>query len=213
MNIQRIFFCDRGWLDRPVASSQNVLDVGAGGIRRGANVVLMDMIPLPGTDVVHNVESHPWPFKDSQFDYIVMGNVLEHVEDLSRFMREVHRVARPGAMVRIVTPHFSNPCSFSDPTHKRAVALHVLDMFCTPVARSGPGKWIAKLLGCDISVGGQFLEGLYQYRRVSLYFRELMWLTLAPLWANVFQDFYETYFSRLIPAWAIYYELRVIKAS
>jgi ubiquinone/menaquinone biosynthesis C-methylase UbiE len=180
----KIFFRDRHWFDRPLTACQRVLDIGAGGMRRARHVKTMDIRPLPDTDWVHNADQYPWPLADNSFDYIILSNVIEHVSDLTPFVREVHRIGSPGAIVRVVTPHFSNPCSFADPTHKHAFSIHFLDFYCVP---------------------------LFRYRRRSLYFREILWPTMAPLWANHLADFYEVYWAKFIPAWAIYCELEIIK--
>ena len=146
----KIFFRDRHWFDRPLTACQRVLDIGAGGMRRARHVKTMDIRPLPDTDWVHNADQYPWPLADNSFDYIILSNVIEHVSDLTSFVREVHRIGSPGAMVRVVTPHFSNPCSFADPTHKHAFSIHFLDFYCEPLEKSTVGLYTKKILGCDI---------------------------------------------------------------
>ncbi|MGE0568362.1 MAG: class I SAM-dependent methyltransferase [Bacteroidia bacterium] len=37
-----------------------------------------------------------FPFKDDEFDYIICSHVLEHVEDVPKFLSEVFRVAKKG---------------------------------------------------------------------------------------------------------------------
>lgn len=50
-------------------------------------------------DLLFNIENTPWPIKDSEFDYILMKHVLEHVgaslEVFASIMRELYRVAAP----------------------------------------------------------------------------------------------------------------------
>lgn len=207
--IHRVFFRDSRWLDRPLANCQKALDVGAGGFRRGPNVVTMDVLPLPNTDIVTNVEQYPWPFAENTFDYVILGNVFEHIEDLHLFMRELARVTKPGGIVRGITPHFTSPCTYADATHKHAISLHIFDYYCVRKDEPFLLNFGKKLLGCDIAIGKQFGEALFIPRRLSLYFREILWLTLAPLWGNWFQDFFEVYASKFLPAWAVYFELEV----
>jgi SAM-dependent methyltransferase len=45
------------------------------------------------------------PFRDASFDLLISFQVIEHVDDVSRFLREVRRVGRPGATVLVVTPN------------------------------------------------------------------------------------------------------------
>jgi len=44
-------------------------------------------------------------FDDSSFDVVISFQVIEHVLDPDRFLREAHRVARGGGVVLIVTPN------------------------------------------------------------------------------------------------------------
>lgn len=198
------------WLNEPIGNGVATLDLGAGGFRRGPGVVTMDVLPLPNTDVVHDAEVTPWPFRDGQFDYVIASNVVEHIRELIPFMQELRRVVRPGGIVRGVMPHFSNPCTYADPTHRRACSVHLLDFFCRKSSTPPDLAWARRLAGCDIGVGDQFRMNLFETTRRSLYFREAVWWTLAPLWGNLFQDFYEVYGSRLIPAWDIYFELKAL---
>ena len=211
--MKRVFFRDSRWLDAPLSGCGKALDIGSGGRRRAGNVVTLDVRPLPETDVVHDVDVQPWPLADDTFDYVILGNVLEHVDDLVAFMRELHRVSAPGAMIRGVSPHFSNPCTFADPTHRHAFSVRMLEFFCDVRPMPAPCKWAERVLGCDIKTGDECLARLFRARRLSLYFRELLWPTLLPVWGNVFPDFYEMYVSRLFPAWSIYFELEVLKET
>jgi SAM-dependent methyltransferase len=48
------------------------------------------------------------PYKDSSFDLITCTEVLEHVENFRHAVREIARVARPGAHIVISTPNVLN---------------------------------------------------------------------------------------------------------
>ncbi|MGA7872173.1 MAG: glycosyltransferase family 4 protein [Candidatus Binatus sp.] len=48
---------------------------------------------------------------------MIATHVIEHPHDTVATMEEIHRVCRHGATVKIVTPHFSSPNAFTDPTH------------------------------------------------------------------------------------------------
>lgn len=45
------------------------------------------------------------PFGDDDFDLAISFQVIEHVVDVSRYLREIRRVCRPDATVLIVTPN------------------------------------------------------------------------------------------------------------
>src|SRR5512136_1393821 len=103
-----------------------MLDVGCGQAKR-AGAVGIDLNPASGADVLADVDARHWPFADSSFDRIVCRHIVEHVQDPLAFMEEAHRVGKAGAVVEIVTPHFSNRYSYTDPTHRRHLAWRSFD--------------------------------------------------------------------------------------
>lgn len=93
-----------------------VLDVGCGtGKHPGA--LGIDVSADTDADVVHDLDSVPWPVDDDGFDQVLLQDVVEHLHDLYAVMAEVYRVCRPGARVHLRTPHFSSTLAYSDPTH------------------------------------------------------------------------------------------------
>lgn len=91
--------------------------------------VNIDWVKLPGVDVVHNLDKCPYPFKDNTFDEIYASHVLEHLDDLVATMRELKRISKPGARIKIRVPHFSCGVSYRDPTHKRLFSYFTFDYF------------------------------------------------------------------------------------
>src|SRR5712691_11038525 len=108
-----------------------VLDVGCGNAKTPVAVGI-DANANTQADIVHDLDVFPWPLPSDEFERIVCGHIAEHVADTIRFMEEVHRVARASARVEIVTPHFSNRFAFTDPTHRRQLALRSFDYFLPP---------------------------------------------------------------------------------
>lgn len=111
------------------------LNVGCGNDVRESWVNL-DVVGLPGVDVVHDLERRPWPFPDGAFDEIELINVLEHLSDTIGTMEELHRLAAPGGRVRIRVPYWNSPDAISDPTHKRSFNESTFDFF-DPSSRHG----------------------------------------------------------------------------
>jgi len=58
----------------------------------------------------------PLPFRDSAFDVVVSGLVLEHIGDLDRFFGEARRVLRPGGRAVVSAMH---PAMFQRGTQAR----------------------------------------------------------------------------------------------
>lgn len=94
-----------------------------------------------GPDVVHDLESFPWPWPDSSVEEVRAHHVLEHLgatpEKFIGVMKEMHRVCRAGAKVEIVVPHPRHDDFLNDPTHVRPITLNVLALF----SKSWNRKW------------------------------------------------------------------------
>jgi SAM-dependent methyltransferase len=93
------------------------------GDKRVDGFLGVDRYPAQAVELLCDVE-RSLPFRDSTIDAIHLDNLIEHVLDITGLMRELVRVARSGARITIITPHFSSLGSWMDPTH-----LHHLSYF------------------------------------------------------------------------------------
>jgi len=60
---------------------------------------------------------YPYPFKDNTFDEILLDNVLEHLPNPQKVMRELWRIAQNNAYIRIIVPYYNTYYAWGDPTH------------------------------------------------------------------------------------------------
>jgi ubiquinone/menaquinone biosynthesis C-methylase UbiE len=103
-----MFFPDR---IQSIKRADTVLEIGPGGSSHPRADVLLDKIfdcpknaagqrgyaPELETDKkVVFYEGGIFPFNDKEFDYIICSHVLEHVEDVDKFISEINRVGRAG---------------------------------------------------------------------------------------------------------------------
>ena len=91
--------------------------------------VNLDIAPLPGVDVVHDLNVIPMPFEDNSFDYIECIDILEHMREMPEVMGEIHRILAPGGRVHIEGPHFTSVNWVTDPTHRRAFGISTFEFF------------------------------------------------------------------------------------
>jgi SAM-dependent methyltransferase len=103
--------------DAAASSSKKILDVGCGW-NKTAGAIGIDSNPKSHADVIHDLGAVPYPFADNEFDEIVCRHVIEHVPDVMALVTELHRIAKPGGRIAIVTPHYTNPDWPTDPTHR-----------------------------------------------------------------------------------------------
>ena len=93
-----------------------VLDVGC-GLAKQEGAIGVDTHPLPGVDVVHNLEEYPWPFEDDRFDEVLMHDIIEHLPDTIKTMEECFRILKPGGLLKIRVVPYNHYYAYSDPTH------------------------------------------------------------------------------------------------
>jgi len=106
----------------------NRLNIGCGNnILQG--YVNLDIAPLPGVNVVHDLAKFPWPFEDEQFEEIRMINVLEHLTDTVATLEELWRISKPGAKIIIRVPYWNCWQAAADPTHKRSFHQRSFNFF------------------------------------------------------------------------------------
>ncbi len=108
---------------------KKILNVGCGKTRLPHSIGL-DFVQLTGfTDVVHDLNRFPYPFKASSFDEVHAYHLLEHLDRPLAVIEELHRLVKPGGTLHIRTPHFSSKSAFTDPTHIRPFAIGSFDYF------------------------------------------------------------------------------------
>lgn len=92
------------------------------GQRKEPGFIGLDKFAGPDVDIVHDIETYPWPFEDNSVDEVICRHYVEHVKDLMAFMNELYRVMKTGAKAAIVAPYYSSIRAWQDPTHVRAIS-------------------------------------------------------------------------------------------
>jgi SAM-dependent methyltransferase len=62
---------------------------------------------LVGSDV-HKAEPDALPFRDAEFDRVVVVDMLEHVPSEAAFVAEILRITKPGGRLIVNTPHLKD---------------------------------------------------------------------------------------------------------
>lgn len=114
-----------------VRPGQRLLDAGCGegrhsfgALYRGASVVGLDLDLEAMREASKNLrargreqdrlgamlqgDAFALPFPDATFDRIICSEVMEHVHDYRAAIRELHRVAKPGAKIAITIPTYTS---------------------------------------------------------------------------------------------------------
>ena len=116
-------------LDSRIRSGDKiVLELGCGTAPQPGRIGI-DLLDLPGVDIVADLEQGLPYIPDSSVDEIHSRSLLEHLDNFEGLMRDIVRVLKPGGTCHIFVPHFSNPYYYSDYTHKRFFGLYTFYYF------------------------------------------------------------------------------------
>lgn len=112
------------------------------GLRRFDGFINVDRFGEP--DLQHDLEVFPWPWPDDSVVEVAMLHVLEHLgQDPNVFlgiMKELYRVCRDEATIRIAVPHHRHDFFYGDPTHVRAITGSTMALFSQRMNR----QWAAE---------------------------------------------------------------------
>jgi len=80
---------------------------------------------------VYIVDGLKLPFGDSEFDEILLDNVLEHVPrtEFFPFMDELCSICRPEALIHIYSPHFTSIYGIGNPAHHVVFCVDAFSFF------------------------------------------------------------------------------------
>jgi SAM-dependent methyltransferase len=161
------------------APRRNVLNVGAGQGSfstllevRGFDVVSTDVSPaacsvladrVRGTVVRADVAA--LPFADSSFDAVVLGEVIEHVDDDVGALTECRRVLRPGGVAVLSVPAHPTWFGPSDEWagHVRRYSRDVLVATCRAA-----GLQVVRCAGWGFPVSAAYHRWIYDRRAARL---------------------------------------------
>lgn len=87
-----------------------ILELGGGfnpkHCKAFGNGINMDILDHQLVDIHHDIRKFPWPVEDNTTDLLYNKFVIEHVgwRNLLSFIKEMHRVVKPGGRVITIAP-------------------------------------------------------------------------------------------------------------
>lgn len=98
------------------------LDLGCGRAKV-PGFIGVDRFALPGVAVLADLNAR-LPFANDSVDLVYASHSLEHVRDLGRTIREIHRICKHGAQLCIVAPYYAQGLNLANPYHLHAFNEH-----------------------------------------------------------------------------------------
>jgi SAM-dependent methyltransferase len=186
------------------ALTQKILDVGCGQ-NKYPGAIGIDSNPRADADIIHDLGVLPYPFADDEFDKIICRHVIEHVPDVMSFVSELHRITKPGGLISIVTPHYSNPDWPTDPTHRNHFNSYSFTCFM-PDRTPFPFYTTVELRPIRTYVS---LANLWRALGIELF------ANLDQRWSafRFTRKFWEFYLSNIFRGKELQFEFEVIKSS
>jgi len=140
------------------------------------------------------------PLEDNSVEEVIANHVFEHIENFIELIHELHRVCKPGAIIKIKTPFYSAWGQYNDPTHVRFFTPYTFNYF-------KKGEYSHEV-GC--------YEDMFDVKKVQINFGIGSSSKLNPIInpiVNFSHKFYCRFFAWTFPCAEIEYELEVLKTS
>lgn len=107
---------------------KRILDVGC-GLNKVEGAIGVDIVKLPTVDIICDLNQYPYPFKDNSFGEIYARQIIEHLEDIPKFMDEIWRILKPKGVLHLETVHYTSHWAVQDPTHKHLINTTMFEYF------------------------------------------------------------------------------------
>ena len=105
------------------------LNIGSGN-KRHDGYLNIDSHAGSNPDYVLDIETDKLPFDDNTVDGVIAHHILEHLGNgFFHCLQELYRVCKNGTVIDVKVPHPRHDIFLIDPTHKRPIYPHTLDMF------------------------------------------------------------------------------------
>jgi SAM-dependent methyltransferase len=179
-------------------SHGRVVQLGSGFATRIPGAIHVDIASDTNPDIIFDLNNTPYPFPDNSVNVIVAISILEHLSNFLGAMAEIHRIAKPGASVYILVPHFSSAASFVDPTHCQHLSARSCDYFIC-------GTDLESKYGFYTPFRFNLVRRYVELAGVLKYIPPLRWL------ANSRSAFWEDYLCYIIRGSGIFWELTAKK--
>ncbi len=77
----------------------------------------VDLQKGDGIDFSFDFLKSPYPLKESEFDYVLIDNVIEHLPNPRKVLENLWRVCKKNAIIEIIVPYYNSYYAYADITH------------------------------------------------------------------------------------------------
>lgn len=182
-----------------------IVELGCGGEKRHAEAVGIDILSLPGVDIVGDALEVLQSLPDGCVDVIYSEHFMEHVPNPHDILKEAARVIKHGGEFRAIIPHFSNPWFYSDPTHRSFFGLYTFSYWVseTPFRRRPPHY--------EMPLPFELLSARHVFKSSKPFYVRHGLKKVTSSWVNLgrwTQEFYEENLTSIMPCHEIDFILK-----
>lgn len=95
--------CANGVVEQKIKNRTSIKVYGLEASRKNANNAEKKGIEMSIGDVTQK-----FPFEDHSFDFVFAGEIIEHLVDTKKFLREIKRVLKPNGFLILTTPNLAH---------------------------------------------------------------------------------------------------------
>jgi SAM-dependent methyltransferase len=161
-----------------------ILELGCGRVKAPGAIGVDFNLDATAADVIADLNA-PLPFAESVFDEVRAIHVIEHLHDVMKAVSEIHRVTRSGGKLYLITPHYTDSISWTDPTHRWHLNTFSFRYFA-PI--HGARHWYTRL---ELRQRGLHVELSKVWKYLGF-----QWLINHAEWFRRFWEFYLCYLIR-----------------
>lgn len=152
-----------------------------------------DIFQFGKIDDVFNFNNYPWKYKDNSFEEIRIKNCIICAEDMPKFMKEIWRISKPDAKIKVLTQFFLSTESANYPYVKCNINYNSFDIFLKE-------KEFSKKLNIE-----------FEIKKRKWIYSENKYLKIFNFLPNVFPKFYGRFLYFILPSNKLYFELKTVK--
>lgn len=182
-----------------------ILELGCGGQKRDDSAVGIDLLDLPGVDILGDVIEVLCALPDNSVDAMYSEHFMEHIAQPRLLLEEAARVLKVGGEFRAVIPHFSNPWFYSDPTHRSFFGLYTFAYWVvqTPFRRQVPQY--------ESPLPFELVSARHVFKSSRPFVIRHVIKKILSCWVNLTrwtQEFYEEFLSQVMTCYEIDFRLK-----
>ncbi|MEK6714815.1 MAG: class I SAM-dependent methyltransferase [Candidatus Omnitrophota bacterium] len=164
--------------------TNKILDVGCSNNKiQGA--VGIDMDPHSQADIIHDLDTFPWPIHDNEFDTVYCKHIFEHLKEPKKAIKEVYRITKPNGHIILEVPHFSSHGAYGNFQHRYFFTYELMNKLINLIKHKPIKKQIK-------------------------FYKTFRFFGIQSL-ANKFPRNYERFWTYIFPAEQIWFEIEAIK--